>query len=203
LSQAARKAPEPSALTLTPGRIAGLLRESWWLGLVAAVIYLAMVLYTFDRADPGWSHSAQVSDIRNAGGALGAWVSDLLLWLFGISAWWWLAFCLYLIWWVYRRLDEVFKLERAHLAVAVAGFLLLLVGSCSLEALRLYSHTAALPLARGQACIAGSTFSVNGSAPCTACAVCPSGTSSTTCTATASSTATSSRRTCCWIGTGT
>jgi S-DNA-T family DNA segregation ATPase FtsK/SpoIIIE len=149
LSQAARKAPEPSALTLTPGRIAGLLRESWWLGLVAAVIYLAMVLYTFDRADPGWSHSTQVSDIRNAGGAVGAWVSDLLLWLFGISAWWWLAFCLYLIWWVYRRLDELFKLERAHLAVAVVGFLLLLVGSCSLEALRLYSHTAALPLAPG------------------------------------------------------
>ena len=149
MSQAARKAPEPSALTLTPGRIAGLLRESWWLGLVAAVIYLAMVLYTFDRADPGWSHSTQVSDIRNAGGAVGAWVSDLLLWLFGISAWWWLAFCLYLIWWVYRRLDELFKLERAHLAVAVVGFLLLLVGSCSLEALRLYSHTAALPLAPG------------------------------------------------------
>ena len=74
LSQAARKAPEPSALTLTPGRIAGLLRESWWLGLVAAVIYLAMVLYTFDRGDPGWSHSARVSDIRNAGGAVGAWV---------------------------------------------------------------------------------------------------------------------------------
>ncbi len=149
MSQAARKAPEPSALTLTPGRIAGLLRESWWLGLVAAVIYLAMVLYTFDRADPGWSHSAQVTDIRNAGGAVGAWVSDLLLWLFGMSAWWWLAFCLYLIWWVYRRLDDLLKLERAHLAVAVAGFLMLLVGSSSLEALRLYSHTAALPLAPG------------------------------------------------------
>ena len=149
MSQAARKAPEPSALTLTRGRLAGLVRESWWLGLVAAVIYLAMVLYTFDRADPGWSHSARVSEIRNAGGAVGAWVADLLLWLFGMSAWWWLVFCLYLIWWVYRRLDELLKLERAHLAVAVAGFLLLLVGSSSLEALRLYSHTAALPLAPG------------------------------------------------------
>jgi S-DNA-T family DNA segregation ATPase FtsK/SpoIIIE len=150
LSQAARKVPpEPSALTLTPGRIASLLRESWWIGMVAVVVYLAMVLYTFDRADPGWSHSAQVSEIRNAGGAAGAWVADLLLWLFGLSAWWWLGFCLYLIWWAYRRLDVLLALERAHLAVAVAGFLMLLVGSSSLEALRLYSHTAQLPLAPG------------------------------------------------------
>jgi S-DNA-T family DNA segregation ATPase FtsK/SpoIIIE len=141
--------PEPSALTLTPGRIASLLRESWWIGMVAVVVYLAMVLYTFDRADPGWSHSAQVSEIRNAGGAAGAWVADLLLWLFGLSAWWWLGFCLYLIWWAYRRLDVLLALERAHLAVAVAGFLMLLVGSSSLEALRLYSHTAQLPLAPG------------------------------------------------------
>lgn len=150
MSQAARKVPpEPSALTLTPRRIASLLRESWWIGMVAVVVYLAMVLYTFDRADPGWSHSAQVSEIRNAGGAAGAWVADLLLWLFGLSAWWWLGFCLYLIWWAYRRLDVLLALERAHLAVAVAGFLMLLVGSSSLEALRLYSHTAQLPLAPG------------------------------------------------------
>jgi len=149
LSQAARKAPEPSALTLTPGRIAGLLRESWWLGLVAVVIYLALVLYTFDRADPGWSHSAQAPDIRNAGGAVGAWIADLLLWLFGLSAWWWLAFCLYLIWWVYRRLDTSVETERAHFVVAFAGFLMLLIGSSALEALRLYSHGIALPLAPG------------------------------------------------------
>ncbi len=150
MSQAARKVPpEPSALTLTRGRIASLLRESWWIGMVAVVVYLAMVLYTFDRADPGWSHSAQVGEIRNAGGAAGAWVADLLLWLFGLSAWWWLGFCLYLIWWAYRRLDVLLALERAHLAVAVAGFLMLLVGSSSLEALRLYSHTAQLPLAPG------------------------------------------------------
>ena len=149
MSQAARKAPEPSALTLTPGRLASLARESWWLVLVAAVIYLALVLYTFDRADPGWSHSARVPEIRNAGGAVGAWVSDLLLWVFGFSAWWWIGYCLYLIWWAYRRLDREVSDERGHFAVATFGFLLLLAGSSGLEALRLHSHVAALPLAPG------------------------------------------------------
>jgi hypothetical protein len=106
LPQAARKAPEPSALALTPGRIAALVRESGWLLLVAAVVYLAMVLFTYDRADPGWSHSAQVAEVRNAGGVAGAWIADLLLWLFGMSAWWWVALCLHLTWQTYRGIDR-------------------------------------------------------------------------------------------------
>jgi S-DNA-T family DNA segregation ATPase FtsK/SpoIIIE len=159
LPQVARKAPEPSALALTPGRIAALVRESGWLLLVAAVVYLAMVLQTYDRADPGWSHSAQVAEVRNAGGAAGAWIADLLLWLFGLSAWWWVALCLHLTWRTYHRMDgrrdrefpgddEAIP-ERGTAAVALAGFLLLLVGSAAIEALRLHTHTASLPLAPG------------------------------------------------------
>jgi S-DNA-T family DNA segregation ATPase FtsK/SpoIIIE len=160
LPQAARKAPEPSALALTPGRIAALVRESGWLLLVAAVVYLAMVLFTYDRADPGWSHSAQVAEVRNAGGVAGAWIADLLLWLFGMSAWWWVALCLHLTWQTYRGIDRRREAipaaagaeaaeERGRALVALSGFLLVLVGSAAIEALRLHSLDAELPLAPG------------------------------------------------------
>ena len=44
---------------------------------------------------------------RNAGGAFGAWLADLLLYVFGVSAYWWTAACLYVVVWGYRRMEPV------------------------------------------------------------------------------------------------
>ncbi len=62
-----------------PAKLANLLREAKWLLLVAAALYLLLIFVTFDRADPGWSHSATGAAARNAGGVVGAWLADLLL----------------------------------------------------------------------------------------------------------------------------
>jgi DNA segregation ATPase FtsK/SpoIIIE, S-DNA-T family len=80
---------------------------------------------------------------RNAGGAFGAWLADLLLYVFGLSAYWWAALCLYLVAWGYRRMDGV------RLAAAAGGFAALLGASAALEHLRLHSLRAELPLAPG------------------------------------------------------
>ena len=56
-----------------PGKIARLLRESRWFALVAVALFLTLILGTYERGDPGWSHSADVERIHNAGGAVGAW----------------------------------------------------------------------------------------------------------------------------------
>ena len=59
-----RKAPpEP----VSP-KLAGLFREAKWLGLVAVALYLVIVLFSYDRADPGWSHSGSRLVVHNAGG---------------------------------------------------------------------------------------------------------------------------------------
>jgi S-DNA-T family DNA segregation ATPase FtsK/SpoIIIE len=72
-----------------PGKVAALLRESLRIVLIAAAVYLALILLTFNRADPGWSHSDAVDRVHNSGGRLGAWIADVMLYLFGISAFWW------------------------------------------------------------------------------------------------------------------
>ena len=74
-----------------PSKVAALLRESRLFILVAAAVYLSLVLGTFNRADPGWSHSVAAGEIRNLGGKVGASVADGLLSLFGLSAWWWVG----------------------------------------------------------------------------------------------------------------
>jgi S-DNA-T family DNA segregation ATPase FtsK/SpoIIIE len=132
-----------------PAKLANLLREARWLALAALAGYLLLILLTFDKGDPGWSHSATAAQAHNAGGRAGAWIADLLLYLFGLSAYWWVALCLVAVAWGYRRLDRSVLIDRRPLAIALSGFALLLLASSALEALRLHSLSAALPLAPG------------------------------------------------------
>jgi S-DNA-T family DNA segregation ATPase FtsK/SpoIIIE len=125
------------------------LREAKWLALIGLAAYLLLIFATFDRADPGWSHSATGAVTRNAGGPVGAWLSDLLLYLFGLSAYWWVALCLYIVVWGYRRLDGTRLADRRPLGLALGGFAGLLLASAALERLRLHSLGAELPLAPG------------------------------------------------------
>jgi S-DNA-T family DNA segregation ATPase FtsK/SpoIIIE len=132
-----------------PGKIASLLRESKWFALIALAAYLLLVLLTFDKSDPGWFHSTGSAVARNAGGRAGAWLSELLLYLFGISAYWLVALLAYIVVSGYRRLDGSRLLDKRPLIIALAGFVVLMIASCGLEKLRFSSINAMLPLAHG------------------------------------------------------
>ncbi|OGS93760.1 MAG: cell division protein FtsK [Gallionellales bacterium GWA2_59_43] len=134
----------------TPGnKLLMLLRESRWLLLAALAAYFTVALYGYDPADPAWSHSASGALTSNPGGVLGAYLSDLLFYLFGVSAWWWVVFIVQRVWAGYRELraDSVFC--KRTFQVSVIGFMVLLLASSALEAIRLYTLQAALPLAPG------------------------------------------------------
>lgn len=132
-----------------PGRVARLLRESRWLALAVLAAYLVLILATYHRGDPGWSHSVAAERIHNAGGQVGAYLADLLLYLFGVSAWWWVLLLVYAVIWGYRRLDGSSISDHRPFIVALAGFSVLLVGSTGLETLRFHTLRASLPLAPG------------------------------------------------------
>ncbi|MEW6313558.1 MAG: DNA translocase FtsK 4TM domain-containing protein [Pseudomonadota bacterium] len=132
-----------------PPKAAGLLREARWLAVVGAALFLVLVLFTYDKGDPSWSHSATRAEVHNFGGAVGAWTADLLLYLFGLSAYWWVVLLLAVIVWGYRRIDSGKGGDRRSLLVALLGFGLLLAASSSVEALRMHSLKASLPLAPG------------------------------------------------------
>ncbi len=142
-------APPASPRPPLPERLLGLLRESRWLLLVAVALYLILILFGFNRADPSWSHSSSGAVAHNPGGMLGAWLADVLLYLFGFSAWWWVTLMLQRVWAGYHsiRADSLF--DQRALWVSLLGFLVLLFSSCALEALRLYTWKVSLPLAPG------------------------------------------------------
>ena len=128
---------------------ASLVREAWWLGLVLVGLYLAVILISYHNQDPSWSHMASDNAvIQNSGGAVGAWIADMLLYLFGFSAWWLVVLAFYSMWLIYLRLELTIS-ERPFLLFNLVGFFLLLISSCALEAGHLISLPASLPLTRG------------------------------------------------------
>ena len=135
-----------------PPKLAALVREFWWFALLGLALYLLLVLFTYHKADPGWSHSASATAIQNAGGRVGAWVADIMLYVFGLSAYWWVFLCGALVWWGFHRIENAEgKTESDHrsYAVAAVGFVIVIVASCGIEAIRLYSLTVGLPQAPG------------------------------------------------------
>jgi S-DNA-T family DNA segregation ATPase FtsK/SpoIIIE len=125
------------------------LREAGWILLLGIGCWLALVLASYHRGDPGPFFSGTGEAVLNKGGATGAWIAEALLYLFGVSAWWWVALAAIGIHRLYRRVEEWDLLNRHTLAVTLIGFALLLASSSTLEAMRLHSLPAQLPQAPG------------------------------------------------------
>jgi S-DNA-T family DNA segregation ATPase FtsK/SpoIIIE len=132
-----------------PEKIAVVLQESRWLALVALAAFLGLALWGYHRGDPGWSHAVHTTALHNPTGRAGAWVADLMLYVFGVSAWWWIVLLIAIVWWGYRRLDGLRTADRRPLYIALAGFVVLIVASSGLEALRFYSVKMQLPFDHG------------------------------------------------------
>jgi S-DNA-T family DNA segregation ATPase FtsK/SpoIIIE len=132
-----------------PDTIRTLLQETRWLALGAVALFLSLALWGYRRDDPGWSHAVTSGTLQNPTGHGGAWIADLLLYLFGFSAWWLIVLLGMFVWRGFRKLNAPHDGDRRPLYIALAGFVLLLVASSALEALRFHTLKAELPLAPG------------------------------------------------------
>ena len=143
----ARRAAE---VTKSQAVSAKLVREAWWLVLVLVGLFIAVILFTYHPEDPSWSHmAADNAAIHNSGGNVGAWLSDMMLYLFGFSAWWWAVLAFYAMWLVYLKLEVVDASEKPFLLFNFIGFAILLMASCALEAGHLINLPATLPIDPG------------------------------------------------------
>jgi S-DNA-T family DNA segregation ATPase FtsK/SpoIIIE len=110
------------------------LRESAVITLGIAALVLFMALASYNPDDPGFSYTGNAAPIHNRIGVAGAWLSDVLFFLFG-----WPAFLLPTVlalaaWGLQRRVRGA-NVSRMNTAVRAAGFVLLLAASCGLTTL--------------------------------------------------------------------
>lgn len=148
--------PRPPRQPL-PNRLVRLLSEARWLATAVALLYFVLILLSYNKADPGFSHENVVPHIANLGGKAGAWLADLLLFIFGFSAWWLCVCFTRAVWKGYRRLHTRFVVQEAEqepehqgeTLVRWIGFALMFSGSVGLEYLRMWSLKVELPRAAG------------------------------------------------------
>jgi len=148
--------PRPPRQPL-PNRLVRLLSEARWLATAVALLYFVLILLSYNKADPGWSHENAVAHVVNLGGRAGAWLADLLLFIFGFSAWWLCVCFTRAVWKGYRRLHTRFIVQEAEqepehqgeTLIRWIGFVLMFAGSVGLEYLRMWSLKVELPRAAG------------------------------------------------------
>ncbi len=110
------------------------LRESAIIAMAIVALVLFMALVTYSPDDPGFSFTGSSSAVHNRIGLIGAWLADVLFFLFGRPAF---LFPLVLgaaCWGLQRRMKAE-PTSRANTVVRIAGFVLVLVASCALTTL--------------------------------------------------------------------
>jgi len=124
-----------------PKQLKPLLKELKWLLLAVLGLFLLLSLLSYYKQDASFWYSGSANEpIHNYGGRFGAWLSAMLLALFGFSAWW----CVVLLGFVLLRKLQAFKQDNDTFSLGrlnVLGFVLLLLASSAFE----YGHLVDLP----------------------------------------------------------
>ncbi len=111
-------------------------REGAAIVLAGLALLLLAALASYSAGDPGWSYSGDGGEVRNLVGSLGAFIADVLLFLFGWPALLLPVMLLTAAWFLFRnRLAELAPATRINAAVRVGGFVLLLAASSGLVTL--------------------------------------------------------------------
>jgi S-DNA-T family DNA segregation ATPase FtsK/SpoIIIE len=126
---------EPKSAPRFSAAVARGLREAAAIGLGVIALILLLALLSFDARDPGYSSTGSGDAIHNRVGSAGAWVADLLYFLFGRpSLLIPLAIGVMAIR-LARSRPAGEASSRANAAVRALGFATLLTSSCALAAL--------------------------------------------------------------------
>ena len=144
---------------LQPSKIKLILKEGALIGWLFVCIYLLIALATHSSEDPGWSHAGNAGYVLNAGGSLGAWLSDVFFSLLGCVAYLLPILLALKAWNVFRtHRDNKSGFDSLVFILRILGLTMVLVSATALAALHYGSLETSLPFGVGG--ILGSSIEV-------------------------------------------
>mgnify|MGYP006071316715 CR=1 FL=1 len=144
---------------LQPSKIKLILKEGALIGWLFVCIYLLIALVTHSSGDPGWSHTGNTGYVLNAGGSLGAWLSDVFFSLLGCVAYLLPVLLALKTWNVFRtHRDNKFGFDSLVFTLRILGLIMVLVSATALTALHYGGLETSLPFGVGG--ILGSSIEV-------------------------------------------
>jgi S-DNA-T family DNA segregation ATPase FtsK/SpoIIIE len=119
-------------------------REVLVFASLIVAVFLFLALFTYHPDDPGWSHSVTVHEVHNSAGAVGAWIADIMLYVFGYFGYVIPLLILTSGWRLFqlRRKKEPFN--QLLFSIHGIGIVLGLLGGCGIAWMHFYAG-AALP----------------------------------------------------------
>ncbi len=119
-------------------------REVSFILLVAFSVYLLIALSTYHANDPSWTYSTSNAQVKNAGGLVGAWLSDILLYCLGLVAYTFPLFMLLGGWRLYQKRHAVEESSGIVRMIRVTGFTVVMLSIAGLVAIH-YHQNAVIP----------------------------------------------------------
>ncbi|KTC98941.1 cell division protein FtsK [Legionella geestiana] len=123
------------------------IREGGFVLVLACAVFLCLALGTWHLTDPGLLRTG--GHVANAGGLVGAWLSDALYYVFGLSAWLVPAYAVWVAWLLLREKGAASTDGKTLLIFRTSGMLLLLCGGCGLLNLEVMASTPVHPFGAG------------------------------------------------------
>ena len=129
--------------------LARVFKEAGLILILGVALFLCLAVWSYDPADPGWSHAGYQPNVSNWAGVAGAWLADLLISFTGLAAW---IIPLLLLWpalrFLWRR--KVGMLDAIpYLMLRFTGALVLLLGLTMLLSIHLSNQTLNFPFTAG------------------------------------------------------
>ncbi|SFM89791.1 DNA segregation ATPase FtsK/SpoIIIE, S-DNA-T family [Izhakiella capsodis] len=126
---------EDKNVTLRPLSSGRRLLEALLILVSLFAIYLMVALVSFNPSDPSWSQTAWHEPIHNLGGSIGAWLADMLLFIFGIMAYAIPPIIVGLCWITFRQRDHHDYIDYFGVGLRLIGVLALVITTCGLAAI--------------------------------------------------------------------
>ncbi|QYK03446.1 DNA translocase FtsK [Shewanella zhangzhouensis] len=98
-------------------------------------IYVLLALSSFSASDPGWSQSNYQGQIENLGGAVGAWIADVLLYFFGYSAFLTPFVIAGTGWLLFKQSHRLLEIDYFSVSMRLLGFILIVFGVSTLASM--------------------------------------------------------------------
>lgn len=124
------------------------LREGIFIVAFAVSLFLLISLLSFHNHDPGWLHTGMGQHINNAGGRVGAWFADVLLFIFGYLAYLFPVLLTYSAWLVLKDKMVAWRDQQLFFTRGV-GFILIMLTGCGLASLQTLEPSVYLPYGAG------------------------------------------------------
>ena len=129
--------------------LARVFKEAGLIVIIGVALFLCLAVWSYDSADPGWSHAGYQPNVSNMAGVAGAWLADLLVSFTGLAAW---AIPVLLMWPALRFLlrRRIGMLDAIpFFMLRFSGALVMLLGLTMLLSIHISNQTLNFPFTAG------------------------------------------------------